>query len=99
VAHTPDVDGMLSQIEPRQFFEWIAEHELEPWGDDWRQAGTIAAANENALAPVHAYLTGEVPPMKQARDYYRWSKKGKSKENRYLTPEESLHRDRMLCGV
>lgn len=39
---------MLASIEPEQFEEWRAMYQLEPWGDDWEQAGTVAAAVWNA---------------------------------------------------
>lgn len=32
VAHTVNVDGMLEQMEPRQFDEWMAAYITRPWG-------------------------------------------------------------------
>ena len=43
-----NVDAMLADMEPSQFNEWIAYHQLEPWGDEWVQTGTIAAAVHNS---------------------------------------------------
>jgi hypothetical protein len=31
VAHTTDVDAMLSSMEPRQFDEWLAMYKIRPW--------------------------------------------------------------------
>lgn len=93
---------MLAELEPRQFDEWLAEHNLEPWGDDWRQAGVVAAAIDNGFAAVAtAFAGGEAPEPAQPRDYYRKTKhRSVSSERRprgrYLTAEESLRRDRML---
>lgn len=39
---------MLDSISPEQFDEWMAYYLLEPWGDEWLQAGTIAAEVRNA---------------------------------------------------
>jgi hypothetical protein len=97
VAHTVDVDGMLAGMEPRQFDQWQAEHNLEPWGDDWRQTGTIAAAIDNGFAAVAAAFGGEPPEPRQPRDYYRKTKhRHHAPIQRYLTAEESLARDRLL---
>lgn len=39
---------MLADMTPEQFREWEVEHYIQPWGDEWDQAGTIAAAAHNA---------------------------------------------------
>lgn len=54
---------MLADISPEQFNEWIAMYRLEPWGDDWTQTATIAAAMHNAagnraVSPVD-FVPGE----------------------------------------
>lgn len=91
---------MLERLDPQKFLEWQAEYELEPWGDDWQQAGTIAAVVENTVAPlVAAFAGGEMPKLRRPRDYYRRKKKKRDDGPRYLTAEESLRRQRMLCGV
>lgn len=43
-----NVDAMLAEIGPEQFNEWIAYHQLEPWGDEWVQTATVASAVHNA---------------------------------------------------
>ena len=42
------VDAILRELSSREISEWMAFYELEPFGDEWRQTGTIAAA---AVAP------------------------------------------------
>ena len=44
----PDVDALLRRMSSKKIAEWQAFWELEPFGDEWRQAGTVAAA---ALSP------------------------------------------------
>jgi hypothetical protein len=39
---------MLAEIGPERFNELIAYHQLEPWGDEWVQTGTVACAVHNA---------------------------------------------------
>lgn len=39
---------MLERMGPEQFEERMAHHMLEPWGDDWRRAGVVAAMIWNA---------------------------------------------------
>lgn len=48
-----DVDAMLADVGREQFNEWIALYRLEPWGDDWMQTGTIAAAIHNMAGKVN----------------------------------------------
>ena len=48
-----NVDAMLADITPEQFNEWIAYHQLEPWGDEWVQTATIASAAHNAAGNSH----------------------------------------------
>lgn len=43
-----NVDAMLAETTPEQLNEWIAYHQLEPWGDEWVQAATIASAVVNS---------------------------------------------------
>jgi hypothetical protein len=45
-----DVDAMLDEMTPEQMDEWIAFGVLEPFGDSWRQTGTIAAEINNVYA-------------------------------------------------
>lgn len=34
-------------MDAREFAEWQQLYAMEPWGDDWLQAGTVAAATVN----------------------------------------------------
>lgn len=43
-----DVDKMLAEMTPGQFEELWAMQLIDGWGDEWMQAGTIAAAGHNA---------------------------------------------------
>lgn len=53
---------MLDQMTPEQMDEWIAFGLLEPFGDAWRQTGTIAAEVNN----VHASKQSE---LRDPEDY------------------------------
>jgi hypothetical protein len=48
VRYGLNVDAMLAETTPEQLNEWIAYHQLEPWGDEWVQTATIASAIHNA---------------------------------------------------
>lgn len=72
---------MLAETTVEQFNEWIAMYRLEPWGDDWAQAGTIAAAVFNASgnikeprSPVE-FIPGELERVKAANNAAEWAKK------------------------
>jgi hypothetical protein len=43
-----NVDAMLADITPDQFNEWIAYHQLEPWGNEAVQTAVVASAVHNA---------------------------------------------------
>lgn len=93
---------MLAEIEPRQFDEWLAMHNIEPWGDDWQQAGTIASVLSNCIVALAASFGGEKvneEDLSQPTDYYRPEPRRNKTKLRYLTPEESLRRHRLMCGV
>jgi hypothetical protein len=38
---------MLASMTTQQFEEWFAYYRIEPFGDEWRQAGIIAAEIRN----------------------------------------------------
>lgn len=38
-----DVDAMARKVSRRQLVEWMAFWTLEPWGDEWRRSGRLAA--------------------------------------------------------
>lgn len=39
---------LLRRIDSRELTEWYAFARLEPFGDDWRQTGVLAAVMHNA---------------------------------------------------
>lgn len=41
------VREMLDRIDSRELSEWMAFHNLEPFGDDWRRTGLTTAAVYN----------------------------------------------------
>lgn len=43
------MDAVLRRIEPWQFDEWAAMYAIEPWGDDWAMAATVAGKIHNCL--------------------------------------------------
>lgn len=47
VFHCP-VRLLQKRLDSQEFLEWMAEYNLEPWGDDWQQAAMISAS---AMAP------------------------------------------------
>lgn len=56
----------IENVSRREFLEWWAEYLLEPWGDDWQQASTIAAeiANSHGGHPVRLdhYIPRKIGP-------------------------------------
>lgn len=72
---------MLDELTPEQFNEWWAMYLAEPWGDDWRQTGEIAAEMHNAgrLIAVAASMGNmklQESDIRKADDYIpRWRPK------------------------
>lgn len=54
------------QIDAREFQEWQELYKIEPWGDDWQQAGTIAAASmaSNPFSKRKYYPDSFIPKAK-----------------------------------
>lgn len=42
-----DVDGLAERLPMRTLVEWIEYYKQHPFGDDWAQAATVAAATMN----------------------------------------------------
>lgn len=70
-----NVDAMLDEISIEQFREWRGFRLLRPFGDEWRQAGMIAAAAFNAnpykkkpLMPEDFMPPTLKPPKRQSND-------------------------------
>lgn len=73
---------MLGQMTPGELDEWIAYSTLEPFGDEWKQAGTIAAEVANGFRTVLAGLAGqqlEERDLARADDYVPTAVRRRSK--------------------
>ena len=44
-----DVDHLLDSLTSKQISEWVAFYSLEPFGNEWRQAGVVAATIAEAF--------------------------------------------------
>lgn len=68
VAHTVDVFGMLDRMPAGTLELWKQAYRLAPWGDDWLQAATVAAAAHNG----GMIAAGMIERVEVARpgDYY-----------------------------
>ena len=57
-------------MDAKEFGEWIAFHNIEPFDDDWRQTGMIAAATQNIWRTKGKPLEPEdfMPIKKQHRE-------------------------------
>ena len=86
-----DVDGMLESMTPQQMDEWIAYYRIEPFGDEWLQAGTIAAVMYNVVASVGAAMGGKSLKDKDMRDPDDFIPSDKPKRRRRATtPAEQM---------
>lgn len=50
---------MLGEMSVQQFRKWRAYYRVEPFGDEWRQASTIATVIANAIAMSTAAGSGK----------------------------------------
>ena len=59
---------MLDRIDSRELSEWMAFHNLEPFGDDWRRSGLTTAAVYNVNITKGKRLSAEdfMPIVKRA---------------------------------
>lgn len=49
-------------MDSREFAEWMQLDAIEPFGDDWLQAGTVAAVVYNSRPGVRAIKAGDFIP-------------------------------------
>jgi hypothetical protein len=49
---------MLETMTPEQMHEWMAYFQVEPFGDEWLQSGTLAAVFYNTVASIGAGIGG-----------------------------------------
>jgi len=108
VEHTTDVDGMLECMTPEQFDEWHRLYLDEPWGDDWQQAGTIAAAFHNeilgALQSIQTAAGDKPEKLKEKdfdkpEDYIPRVRKKQKRKTKITSTQEMLVMARMMAGV
>ena len=85
-----DVDRMLESMTPQQMDEWLAYYQVEPFGDEWLQAGTIAAVVYNVVASVGSAMGGKSLKEKDMRDPDDFIPTDKPKRRRASTPAEQM---------
>lgn len=56
------MDRMLDEMTPEEFDERMAHDIVEPWGEQWSQTGTIAAAVVNSITEAIFARVGKTPP-------------------------------------
>jgi len=54
-------------VTAREFQEWQEAYAIEPWGDDWLQAGTIAATMVNMWSKSKVKPERFIPSVKSSR--------------------------------
>lgn len=86
-------------MEPRQFDEWWALYRIEPWGDDWEQAGTVAAVVHNELISVNRLLTRGDPQSEPNQPANYIPGRMPDRKKRFLTNEEAQRASRLRAGV
>lgn len=97
-----DVDALLESMTPAQFNRWRAFALVEGWGDEWLQAGTVAAAAHNASMMVGASMAGvAVKPeaLSQPEDYVPKPESEQiNRGPRVLSDQEAQARAKLLYG-
>lgn len=57
------------RISYQEFIEWQLEYELDPWGDDWKQASGIMASNLAPWSKEKVHAEAFIPG--RTKDYFR----------------------------
>ena len=94
-----EVDSMLDSITPAQFNEWIAFNALEPIGNDWDQAATIAATLHNEMESIRCMFGGQKKPEFHNIEDYVPTAKPKRKKVQRMTVQEMVDRAKLQAGV
>ena len=82
---------MLESMTPEQMSEWIAYYQIEPFGDEWLQAGTISSTVYNVVASIGAALGGKSLKEKDMREPMDFTPTGAAeKRKRGMRPEEQM---------
>lgn len=81
----------MATLTPQQMDEWEELQRIDGWGDGWRQAGTVAAAANNAGVFSGAAFTGSVNPelLTKPADYIPGEPASSKTSARQMTAEES----------
>ena len=82
---------MLDEVSPEQFDEWQAYWQIEPFGDEWLQTGTVASSAHNAgvLAAMAQGAEVAADAFKKAEDFFPIV--GPPAEPKYLSDREMEH--------
>lgn len=85
---------MLDELEPRQLSEWFAYYRIEPFGESWKQAGTIAATIHNETLYTRA-ASGDKPTDadRDSPEDYMPRFEERERPERGFTPDQ--HRQQM----
>lgn len=79
-----------------QWADWIAFHELEPFGESWKQTGQVAAAVHNAVLTL-GRLTGVLDEetlqklWRQAAHFMPQRRKRKRRRQPQTWEEQEMH--------
>lgn len=66
MTHT-SVERTQETINSREFTEWLALYEIDPWGDDWAQAATVTTAALSPWTKRRLNPQDFIPGRRQAR--------------------------------
>ena len=93
---------MLESLTPSEFDRWRAFSIVEGWGDEWLQAGTVAAACHNAMVQMAAAAAGVRPDERDLKDAEDFMPKPESEQRdkgpQVLSGSQSRRRAEMLYG-
>lgn len=83
----------FNHVDPDVIDHWIAYYSLEPFGDEWRQVGTVSAEINFQTAIHAARLGGEMPSIRTIESYMPIAQKdtGTISGKRVLTDEEAQY--------
>jgi hypothetical protein len=78
-------------VDPEVVDYWFAYYQLEPWGDEWRQVGTIAAEMNLQTAATLTTASGQMVPVRSIDSYLPVPTKGDGfiSDKRVLSDEEA----------
>lgn len=100
----PDPDVLADSLAPEIVDKWMAFDAIEPIGEAWTQAGTIAAAVANAVTSMLSAYSGRAvaagdligPSRFIPRPGWYQAEQAEQRESRGLTDQESAEQMRGL---